>query len=168
MREYNPKHHSRATFTNSRVKFVQFPVPCCRYCPMLLLAPVVIVVVVIGVCSNIPSGIFIFPVCPKLAAVVEFTLAVFDDVRGVAPRPRSGSGSGFESGCRSRTYIRPSSNFLFYEWQNCCCLRHCCCYYYLLSFSLGKFSKMPASRASARGDARRGEARQGHGHRSRH
>lgn len=38
-----------------------------------------------------------------------------------------------------RTYIRPSSNFLFYEWRNCCCLScscSCCCCYYFSSIFL--------------------------------
>lgn len=89
VREYNPKHHSRATFTNSRVKFVVFPV-LYSLLPLLPDAAVVVIGVQSATIKRLPSGIFIFPVCPKLAAVVESTLAVCDDGLGTGPGHTSG------------------------------------------------------------------------------
>lgn len=120
MREYNPKHHSRATFTNSRVKFVVLPV----LSSLLPLLPdaVVAAVVVIGVQSatikRLPSGIFIFPVCPKTCRSGRVHIG---SLRRCPSWPRHWPRYW------SRTYIRPSSNFLFYEWQNCCCCHSCSC-----------------------------------------
>lgn len=122
MREYNPKHHSRATFTNSRVKFVVLPVLCC----LLPLLPDA--VVVIGVQSatikRLPSGIFIFPVCPKLAAVVESTLAVCDDVRrgnGLATGPGHTSGQVQISFFMSGKIVAAATLAV---------VPACCCYYF--------------------------------------
>lgn len=120
MREYNPKHHSRATFTNSRVKFVVLPV---LYSLLPLLPDAV---VVIGVQSatikRLPSGIFIFPVCPKLAAVVESTLAVCDDVRRCL-----GTGPGHTSGQVQISFFMSGK---IVAAATLAVVPACCCYYF--------------------------------------
>lgn len=130
MREYNPKHHSRATFTNSRVKFVVLPV---LYSLLPLLPDAVVVVaavVVIGVQSatikRLPSGIFIFPVCPKLAAVVESTLAVCDDVRR-GPGTGLGTGPGHTSGQVQISFFMSGK---IVAAATLAVVPACCCYYF--------------------------------------
>lgn len=125
MGEYNPKHHSRATFTNSRVKLCfLFSVACSRYCPMLFL-----LLLSLLECRVLPSGIFIFPVCPKLVAVVESTLAVCDDVRrgnGLATGPGHTSGQVQISFFMSGKIVAAATLAV---------VPACCCYYFA-QFSL--------------------------------
>lgn len=167
MREYNPKHHSRATtFTNSRVKFVEFPVfpapviaRCCCCLPLLLL-------LLLLECAELPTyrlAFSFFQFAQKLAAVVEFTLAVCCDVvrdgpglglsLGAGPNPGHTSGqvqiSFFMSGKIVAAPV-PLLPLLLLLLLLFCSV-----------FPFGKFSNMPASRASARGETRRDEARRG-------
>lgn len=121
MREYNPKHHSRATFTNSRVKFVVLPV-LYSLLPLLPDAAVVVIGVQSATIKRLPSGIFIFPVCPKLAAVVESTLAVCDDVRR-----GPGTGPGHTSGQVQISFFMSGKIVAAATFA---VVPACCCYYF--------------------------------------
>lgn len=115
-------------------------------------------------CRVLPSGIFIFPVCPKLVAVVESTLAVCDDVRrgnGLATGPGHTSGQVQISFFMSGKIVAAATLAV---------VPACCCYYFAQFTPLPPrlwqrtFSKMPASRARSEQRERRRVARQGHGH----
>lgn len=131
MGEYNPKHHSRATFTNSRVNFVVLPVLCC----LLPLLPdaVFVAVVVIGV-QSATVWHFHFSSLPKTCRSGRVHIGSLRRCPSWQ-RPRYWS----------RTYIRPSSNFLFYEWQNCCCCHSCSCARLLLLLFCSVFPPPPPS-----------------------
>lgn len=164
MREYNPKHHSRATtFTNSRVKFVEFPVfpapvmaRCCL--PLLLL-------LLLLECAVLPTyrlAFSFFQFAQKLAAVVEFTLAVCCDVvrdglgLGLALSVGAGPNPGHTSGQVQISFFMSGKIVAApVPWLLLLLLLLLFC----SVFPFGKFSNMPASRASARGKTRRGEAR---------
>lgn len=110
----NPKHYSRATFTNSGVKFIALPVasPCLSLFLSLDAAAAAAVAVWLWLClcacAAPPGGYqgyrlafsFRLPQWSSTLAVFLLQFVFF-----------------FFCCWPGRPYIRPSSNFLFYEWR---------------------------------------------------